>query len=198
MLEMKNIIAIISFAIIVIISVPYIKDIVKRRVRPERISWLLWTLLGATYLVGAIKTDGAVIVLLADFLVTAITFILVLKFGVGGKSWFDKISLSIALLAFILMLALNDGPIYGLALAIFVDLIGSILTIRKLRRDPASERKYYWGMLVISELLAVASLNVYSVENLLFPVYAVIINTIIFCFIKKKAPKSAEKAIEKF
>ena len=67
------------------------------------------------------------------------------KFGVGGKSKFDLISLAVALIAFVLLFIV-EGVLIGLLLALIVDGIGAMLTIRKLLIDPSSESKWFWGI----------------------------------------------------
>ena len=197
---MNNIIAIASFVIVILATIPYIIDTIKKHTRPERISWLLWVALGATYLTSATRTDGAVLYILADFLVAAVILILSLKFGVGGKSRFDQVCLAVAIVAFILLLT-ADNPLYGLGLAVFIDAIGSMLTIRKLSKDRTSEPKWVWGMFTLAPLLAIIALENYSIENLLFPVYALVAKIMIFLLAKSnrnaKASKSRSEEIEK-
>ena len=53
-LDVKDVAAVVSLLLSTVSGIPYIRDMVKGAVKPERISWLLWTLLGATYFVTAI------------------------------------------------------------------------------------------------------------------------------------------------
>ena len=181
-------------------SIPYVVDVVKGRVKPERISWLLWAALGATFFVGALQNDGAVLYTLGNLLIPVIIFVLSLKYGVGGKSWFDKICLVIAAVAFVLMFVV-DNALYGLVLALIVDAIGSILTIRKLLKDRTSEPKLIWGVFAIAGILSIIALENYSIVNLLFPVYVVIVDSIVFLIAKPrkdaKVSKSELSEIEK-
>lgn len=197
---MKNAIAIVAFAIGVLANIPYMIDIVKGRAKPERISWLLWTALGATYFIGALQGDGAILFTLMNLLMPAATFILSLKYGVGGRSWFGRICLIAAVIAFILMLVI-DKPIFGLVLALLIDAIGSMLTIRKLLKDRTSETKLVWGASVISSVLSVIALENYSVENLLFPMFVILADGTTFLLVKSgkqaKASKAELKEIEK-
>ena len=191
--------AYLSSVIVILASVPYVVNVVKKRVKPERISWLLWTMLGATYFAGAIQSDGVIIFALADLLASTVTFILSFKYGVGGKSRFDRICLAVAIVAFILLLV-ADNILYGLILAIFVDAIGSMLTIRKLLKDRTSEPKMIWGLYIIAASLAIAALDNFSFESLLFPVYVIVIDSVIFLIAKSskgiKSSRAETRAIE--
>ncbi len=188
---MKEFLAISALVVSVAANIPYIVDIVKGRAKPERISWLLWTLLGLTYYFSAVFADGAKLFTLGELIGPGIIFILTLKFGVGGRSKFDLISLSVALVAFS-MLFVFDGVLIGLILALIVDGIGAMLTMRKLLIDPTSESRSFWALGAIASVLALASLNYYNLETMLFPIYVLIFSLLV---IVKTDPASTKHPI---
>jgi hypothetical protein len=191
----KEIFGIAALALSLGANIPYIIEIVKGQVKPEKISWFLWTLLGLTYYFSALFADGATLFTFGELIGPVIILILALKFGVGGRSRFDLISLAVALIAFVLLFVV-EGVLIGLLLALIVDGIGAMLTIRKLLIDPSSESKWFWGIGAISGLLALLSLEKYDVETMLFPIYVVILSS--FIFIKAKSSKVMHAAkIEK-
>lgn len=183
---MKEIFGIAALTLSLGANIPYVIETVKGRVKPERISWLLWTLLGLTYYFSALFADGATLFTFGELIGPGLIFVLALKFGVGGKSRFDIVSLSVALMAFALLFIV-EGVLLGLILALIVDGIGAMLTIRKLLIDPSTESKWFWGIGAVSGLLAIASLDNYDVETMLFPIYVVILSS--FIFIKAKSSK---------
>jgi hypothetical protein len=194
---MKNILAILSFAMVVVSMVPYIVDVLKKRVVPERISWLLWAALGATYFVSALTTGGGILFTFGELLCPTIIFFLSIKYGVGGKSWFDRICLIVAAVAFALLIVV-DNPIFGLVLALFVDCIGMVLTVRKLAKDRSSEPRAPWGLAVIAAILSIVALESYTVENLLFPLYIVVSCSLLFFMSKPdKTGKAKLRELEK-
>lgn len=188
---MKEIFGITALALSLGANIPYIIEIIKGQVKPERISWFLWTLLGLTYYFSALFAEGATLFTFGELIGPVIILILALKFGVGGRSRFDLISLAVALVAFALLFIV-EGVLFGLLLALIVDGIGAMLTIRKLLIDPSSESKWFWGIGAISGLFAIASLDTYNVETLLFPVYVVMLSS--FIFIKAKTAKTKHPA----
>ena len=183
---MKEIFGIAALTLSLGANIPYVIETVKGRVKPERISWLLWTLLGLTYYFSALFSDGATFFTFGELIGPGLIFILALKFGVGGRSRFDAISLSVALIAFALLF-LVQGVLLGLILALVVDGIGAMLTIRKLLIDPSTESKWFWGIGAVSGVLAIASLDSYNIETVLFPAYVVILSS--FIFLKAKSAK---------
>ena len=161
----------------------YIIRLIQGKARPERITWLLWAILGAVYLVAAIRTGGNVVYTSAVFVGPVVVFFLSFKYGVGGKSTLDLVSLAVATVALILLLFTNHA-IISLALCIFVDLIGALLTIRKLMIDPSSEPKITWLLSALGGGCALLGLQNYRVENLVFPVYIMILGLFTFMLVK--------------
>ena len=175
---MKEALAVAALAVSLAANVPYVIEIIQGRSKPERISWLLWTLLGGVYFFSTIVDEGATLYTLGELLAPIVILALSFKYGVGGKSRFDIVSLVVALVALGLLLVL-DGAITSLVLALFVDAIGIMLTVRKLRLDPTSESRTFWTMAGLSGVLALLSLKSYSLVAVLFPLYVVIVCAII-------------------
>lgn len=176
---MKELLGIAALVLSLSANIPYIIETIQGKVKPERVSWFLWTILGLTYYFSALFSNGAVFFTFGELIGPAIIFVLALKFGVGGKSRFDIASLTAAMVAFTLLFII-EGVIAGLILALIIDGIGAMLTIRKLRIDPSSESKLFWGIGAISGILAVASLETYTIETVLFPLYVCVLSTYIF------------------
>lgn len=192
---MKEILDILAFAVSVGANIPYIIEIVQGKAKPERISWLLWTLLGSVYFFSTIIDTGATLFTAGELIGPVIILLLSLKYGVGGKSKFDLVSLAVALVAIGLLVTV-ESVLISLLLALFVDGVGIMLTIRKLRIDPTSESRGFWAMGALSSILALLSLTTYSVNAILFPAYVLVVSTYIL-LIAKPATKSYNKAIEK-
>jgi hypothetical protein len=176
---MREIFGVASLVVSIAANIPYIKEIIGGKVRPERVSWFLWTILGATYYLSAVYEDGATLFAFGELIGPITIFILSIKYGVGGKSKFDTYSLLVAMAAFILLFVL-DGVLVSLLLALLVDAIGVTLTVRKLLIDPASESRNFWGLAGLASVLALLSLQTYTAETLLFPSYVLVVSIFIF------------------
>ncbi len=191
---MRDNLEIVAFVISVSAYVPYVIDTVKGKVKPERISWLLWSMLGLTYYLSALLSGGADLFTLGELFGQGLIFLFSLKYGVGGKSKFDVLSLTIALIAFS-MLFVFDGVIIGLLLALAVDGIGAVLTLRKLSIDPTSESKLFWACSAAASSLALISLKELSAENIVFPVYLLVLSLLIL-FKAASAKSTDRKALQ--
>ncbi len=179
---MKEYWAVAALVASVVANVPYIFDILRRKAKPERISWLLWTMLGSTYFFSAVFSDGATYFTLGEVIGPIMIFLLSLKFGVGGKSRFDLVSMAIALVAFGLLFVF-ESVLVGLVLAMSIDFIAATLTTRKLLIDPTSESVGFWLFGVISSALALASLKIYNLETVLFPLYVLLFSGLVLSII---------------
>jgi len=183
---MKDAIAVTSLLLILAAYAPYIYSVVKRKTKPQRISWLLWMMLNVTYFASAVNTDGAVLYTLGAVVGTATIFILSIKYGTGGKSRFDIAALLVALVAFGLLFIANQ-VLLALLLALIVDAIGLMLTVRKLVRDRASESRLPWTLWFVASVIAILALQKYSLESLLFPAYMIVSSGMVLLMINPNA-----------
>jgi len=180
---MKTALSLLAMACSLSGGVIYIISVFKGSARPHRITWLLWAILGVVYFLSAIRSNGNVIYTFASFIQPFIIFLLALKFGVGGKSRLDVISLAIAVFALVLLVFMRT-PILSLLLCLFVDAIGASLTIRKVLHDRGSEPRIMWLLSACGGAFALLGLRDYQLANLLFPSYIVILGLITFALIK--------------
>jgi len=177
---MPQIFGYISGVLSVCCFVPYIWDILKHKTKPERASWLIWSVLGviaffsqlnkgatdSLWLTG-VQTIGLVLV-----------FLLSLKYGVGGLTKKDMLALGVAFVGLVLWKITQEATI-ALILVIIIDVAGSLLTISKSYKDPGSETLVTWILSGTSGLFG--ALAVYKLDWVLlsYPVYLWLINYII-------------------
>ncbi|MDO6459347.1 hypothetical protein Q4485_01410 [Granulosicoccaceae sp. 1_MG-2023] len=151
--------------------VPYVLGIIKGRVRPHMVSWLIW---GTT---------------------TFLVFIAQLQDGAGIGAWPIGVSglatLSVALLAYryraditvtrtdrlFLLLALSslpvwyltDNPLWAVVILTGADLLGFGPTYRQVWHRPWSESMVFFLLLGMRNVLVLLALEHYSVTTALFP-----------------------------
>lgn len=169
-MDFHHITGIIALGLSLLANIPYVIETIQGKVKPERVSWFIWTLLGIVYFWTAVIEQGAILFTAGELIGPLVAFLLALKYGVGGKSKLDITMLVLALLA-IGWLVVTDNALVGVLLALTADAIAMVLTIRKLHLDPSSESRWAWGIFAISGIFALLSIRNISVETLLFPVY---------------------------
>ncbi len=175
---MLNLVGILAGFLALIQFVPYIRDILRRKTKPERASWVIWTALsGVIFASQAAKGGGASLWMsAAQGLGNLIILILAFKFGAGGFSRRDHTALALATIGLILW-GVTKEPTVALVIAIAVDAIGATLTIIKAYHDPESETMSTWILSDLSGLFSALAVGEASFALLAYPIYVSIANT---------------------
>ncbi len=152
--------------------VPYIIDIFRKKTKPERVSWLIWGLLGSVFFFSQLAKGGTYsnilvgVQTLGDFLV----FLLAIKYGVGGFMKRDIIGLAGVTIGLFLWYITKEAAI-ALFLAIFVDAIGAGLTTIKAYELPETENITAWVLTFLGGLFACVAVGSFNFILLAFPIY---------------------------
>lgn len=183
MYDWHAVLGVLSGLIIFFAIVPYIRDILRHKTRPNSVSWLGWTMLLSIGAAAQIKEGASfsVMLLLGDIIGTGIVFLLSLKYGVTKYTLFDRLSLTFGFLAIALWM-ITKNPLTALVLSVIADLIVSLPTVKKSISDPMSETPSAFFMFALAAFLGVISTTKFDVANLLFPVYLFLINILIATF----------------
>lgn len=153
----------------------YIFEIIKRRSIPERTTWLIWTLLGFVVFLTQ-KSLGAHHILWFIALQTlgvAIVFGLSLKYGTGGLSKVDLLTLVAALCTAVLWF-LTDQPLIALLMVVLTRAIAVSATIRKTYHSPQTEAALPWLIYACSAFLALISVDELRFGLVIYPTYLIL------------------------
>ena len=167
----------ISAILSIVMIVPYVRDIFRLETKPERGSWFIWTTLGVIAFFSQLSkgaTDSLWLTV-AQTTSVGIIFLLSIKYGYGGLGRRDLYALIGATVGLILWYLTSEAA-YALFLVIFVDSLGTLLTLTKAYKDPASETLSTWiisGTSGIFGMLAVGSMDMIL---LAYPLYLVLAN----------------------
>lgn len=177
---MRNIMAIIGGMLAIVSVIPYMIDIVKRRTKPNIVSWFTWTLLTgiamlATFAAGEINTG---ILMAGSTICTTIVVILGIKYGIAKFSWFDGFCQIGAIVGLILWLVF-DSPTVAIIASVTIDCIAMLPTLRHSWVKPGEETWQTFIIGVIAPVFTIASLQTFTLDALLYPFYLVIANALI-------------------
>lgn len=156
---------------------PYIRDILLHKTKPERASWLIWTTLGAIAFFSQLAkgaTDSLWMPGVQTFGVFII-FLFSIKYGVGGLAKKDILSLIFAFFGLITWF-LTKEPALALFIIIAVDATGTILTATKAYEDPGSETISTWILASLSGLFSAFSVGSLNLTLLAYPLYICLAN----------------------
>ena len=169
--------------------IPYIRSILKGKTKPNRASWWIWAVLGviisASY--WSVGARNSFWVTLPIGIVT--TALLSLRYGIGGWTPFDRACLAGAG-AGLAMWLLSGSPALALYICIFTDAVGYLPTLRKVYLDPGSEDKLTWCLFFAAGVLSLLSIDKWSAEIAIYPVYACISLPIVIALLFRKPRKS--------
>lgn len=175
--------------------IPYIVAILRKKTRPNRASWWIWTVLGITlgtsyYFSGAEHTIWVPVSYAVGPFIVAI---LSIKYGEGGWNRFDLFCLGATVISLVLW-ALFRTPLVALFINLFIDLLGALPTIKKTYKDPKSEDPIAWILFFCGN-----TCNLFAIEELRFailayPVYMFLVSSLIMALVvwpRNKKTKTA-------
>ncbi len=186
----KGFLAAVASLIAVAGNLPYLIDIIKKRVQPHPYTWLVWTIVsGISFFgqvakgagVGAIPTGAAEIF-------TLIIFLFSLQYGFKNIKKVDTYFLIFALLGLVPWILTKD-PTISIIIVVSIDLIAFIPTLRKTWNAPESETPVLYGANVLRHILTLFSLQAYNTATMLHSIAMITTNTIMVIFIKMRGKK---------
>lgn len=174
---MKDILAVSAGLLAIVAIIPYVLDIVKRRTKPNIVSWLTWTLLLGIGTAGAFSAHEVRSALLTtgDFIGTGLTLLLGLKFGIAKFSWFDGLCQAGAVAGVILWFIFHS-PTIGILAVVIIDFIGSLPTLNHSWYKPNEETWQTFAALMGASTLTLLSLDHFNLASLSYPIYLLLAN----------------------
>lgn len=161
--------------------IPYFRGILRGEVKPQRITWGIWSILASINFVNQVINGGGWSLLFfgsTTILVLAV-FCLSFKYGVGGSAISDKIVLVLAFLLLILWIATGD-TVKSTYIAITIDMIGALPTIFKAYKKPETEAYLQWIMAAAAGALSLVAVGAnQAVVLYAYPVYIIVFDSII-------------------
>ena len=166
----------------------YYVSIVQGRSRPNRVTWVILTVVGVLiaasyYASGARNTMW---VALAYTIGPFIAAILAFKYGEGGTTKLDIFCL-VACIFSVILWVLSENPVYTLMVNIGIDFLGILPTLKKSFFDPLSEDKLAWSVTMSSNILNIFAVETWTFSIAVYPVYMVIANGLVTAFIFQKS-----------
>lgn len=164
--------------ILVISILPYIISIFRGTVKPNRISWFIWSIIGfAFWLITPETADEVTKMLTIIFMVNpTVVFILTLFKGESTRpDNMEKLSLLIGLSAILVWYVFKDETgTLPIIIAIIADFCALIPTLRFVFKSPDEEQPLAWILFFLGFLIAIFAIENHNLESMLLPVYMTI------------------------
>jgi len=162
----------------IIAYVPYIRDTLWFHTKPQRASWLIWSVLSSISFASQL-VEGASTSLLfagAQLVGTFMVFLTSIRNGHGGYLSHQDGAVIAAAGFGIVFWFLTENAVYALGISITVSFLGGFVTIRKAYDAPHSETKSKWLVSLVASLFAIASVGTLDWVLLAYPLYLVALN----------------------
>ncbi len=182
---MKSTIAIVAAVLAIIGNVPYLRDVVRRKIQPHPYTWLVWTIVSGVTFFGALAKGagvGAIPTACAEVF-TFIIFFFSLRYGFKNIKKTDTYFLIIALLGLVPW-ALTKDPTISVIIVVSIDLVAFIPTLGKTWHHPKSEMPMLYGMNVLRHILTLFSLQAYNIATTLHSIAMIVVNSFMVYEIK--------------
>jgi hypothetical protein len=160
-------------------SIFYIKETLKGNVKPNKISWLLWSFppFIATFAAFSAGAGWAVLPIFMSGFTPLLGF---LTSFINKKSYwqlktFDYLCGFFSLLAIILW-AVTKEPIAAIIFSLAGDIFATIPTLKKIWKYPETEYGYAYLGGLFSAITAFAAIKIWNFSSYAFPVYLLIMD----------------------
>lgn len=166
-------------AIQLIANVPYVVAIFRGSVRPQRTTWLIWTVLTVIVFASQMKSGATTSLIFAGLsaISCAVVYFVSLWRGVGGWGRADRLSLVAAAVGLVFWYV-TEEPFVATLIMTGIDAAGYVLTLRKAWHAPHTEHAFAYLLSGLSAALAVASEREFVLQAVFFTCYVVVTNTL--------------------
>jgi hypothetical protein len=186
----KETLAVIAALLAVGGNLPYLWDILKGRVKPHPYTWFVWSLVSGIVFFGQLAKGAGIGALptAASEIFTVIIFLFSLKYGFRGIRKIDTLFLVLALTGIGLWILTND-PTMSVVIAVSIDVIAFVPTLRKTWQDPSTETPILYSSNVLRHILALFALQTYNIATTLHSIAMITTNTIMTMLIVARKKK---------
>ena len=176
---MKQVIAYTAVLIAIAGNIPYLRDVITKRIQPHPYTWFVWSIVSCVIFFGQLAKGAGVGALPtgASEIFTIIIFLFSLRYGFKNIIRRDTYFLIAALLG-IIPWVLTKDPTFSVIIVVAIDLIAFVPTLRKTWSYPATETPVLYSMNVFRHILTLFSLQAYNVATVLHSVAMIITNSI--------------------
>lgn len=166
----------------------YIQDTINGKTKPNRVTWLIWTLAPFIGTAAAI-VDGVGWAALPVFIVGfGPLLVFIASFANPKAYWklknFDYICASLSVLALVFW-TITKEPLVAIMFAIASDAFASVPTITKSWKHPDTESGVIYATALFNVFTGFFALEMFSASELAFPIYLILLNSTMIAIVYK-------------
>lgn len=158
-MNFANITGLISTAVAVYCTVPYIVAIFKGKTKPHQLSWLVFVIMNGIVLFSQYFEGGrqSILIALTFFIGSSLVLLLSFKYGTRDTSRWDKALFIFALITTIVWFLTRSNAL-AIWLTVLIDLAATTMMILKVRAQPSSEDPLPWALAIFAYIFSCLSL----------------------------------------
>lgn len=139
---------------------PYIRDILRRRTRPDRASWTIWALEYTGLFLTQLARGAAASLWLVglQLLITLVVWALSIRYGIGNFNRRERIVLAAVCLTLVAWYFTKNASA-AIIILVAVELSGVALTTYKVYKHPGSETLTMWLLLATAGALGIVAVG---------------------------------------
>lgn len=161
--------------------IPYIWDTLRGRCRPQRSSWLIWSVPSCVFFYTHVTegADASLFFAAVQCVCTLLVFLTSLRWGTGSLLRApDVCALGVAGLG-LLLWYWTDDPLTALGLSILVGMSGGVMTIIKAYKRPHTESFGPWVIAAVASTLSLVAVGELNWVLLAYPAYLWVLRILI-------------------
>lgn len=175
--------------------VHYVAMILRGRVRPNRASWLLWTLAPAVVLAAELEQGVGLRAVMTFGIALGPGLVLLASFAARGAYWrlgrLDWACGALSGLALVLW-ALTDDADLAIVLSIAADALAAVPTLRKAITHPHTENPFFFVCVAVGGVLTLLTIRRWTFADWAFPVYIAVFPAALALLIQRLQAASGE------
>jgi len=169
-------------------TLSYIKEVIKGRVKPNTVTWFIWSLAPLIAAAAAI-VDGvglAALPVFAEGFFPLMIFIIAL-FKKGALTKLTKFDIGCGVLSIMSLILwyITKKPVVAIAISILSDFFAALPTIIKSWKYPETEDSFAYFSGLVNASTSFAAIKVWNFSSMAFPIYIILLSGLITTFIER-------------
>jgi hypothetical protein len=193
MIPYSQYLVLIGAIVLLIGTIFYIKETLKGNTKPNRVSWLIWSIAPMIATIAAIS-DGITWSVLPVFMSGFCPFLVFVASFINKNSYWKlrKIDYFCGLFSILALIfwGIAKEPNVAIILAIISDGLATIPTLIKFWKYPETETIHAYTAAIFNAFTSFFAINIWNFSAYAFPIYLISINILfVSCFYRNKLTK---------
>lgn len=178
-MQTTNILLAVSALLTILCVVPYIRDTLQGRTKPQIVTWFVWSMLTAIAAVASFADDSFASGMLGVFASVSTALVVIVGWRQANRNFetLDVVCFIAALVGLGVWWA-SSTALAALFIVMAIDLVGAVPTLRHITKKPFEETAKTFAMAGMGGFFALLAVDELTVEEAAFPVYISLINLV--------------------